>query len=545
MKKYLFKNLIIICAGCFVLISQTTEKNNFQNQNLIEAQEKLRTQNQQTLTEKIALDGPIDPSKYYVGPTDVIAINLWLSPSISYTLTVTPEGTIIIPTFGEIKITDLTLQEAKNKIKQKILKGQYKGDISVTLLVPRQIVVTVNGFVPSPGKFTVRSTDKVEGVIDLGNDLRSEDLQDEITVKTKRNIRNEQSKRNIILTRDSSKIRIDLQMYNATKDEKYNPYLREGDEVFVAKSDPQKNFFAIYGGINLPGQYELIDGDKIEDAIKLAYGLTKSADLENVTLYRYDKNQKNLISKNLNLRLAEIKNITLESGDRIIVKEKIDLKRNYFSTILGEVNFPGTYPISFDSTYLSEIVEIAGGFTTNASLNISYLQRSFEKRNNINQLPNQKTSDLINDSIYARLENELLQKRELVSVNFAKIFKDKSEDVILKPNDTIYVSSKKQAVYLYGQVLKPGYYGFESNKDISFYLQKAGGVTELSAEEIMIFKPASNQWLKPNETKIEGGDYIWVPMKKQKDVTYYLSSVGQVAGIISTLLTLYLITLSR
>ena len=37
------------------------------------------------------------------------------------------------------------------------------------------------------------------------------------------------------------------------------------------------------------------------------YGLTKSADLENVTLYRYDKNQKNLISKNLNLRLAEIK----------------------------------------------------------------------------------------------------------------------------------------------------------------------------------------------------------------------------------------------
>ena len=96
------------------------------------------------------------------------------------------------------------------------------------------------------------------------------------------------------------------------------------------------------------------------------------------------------------------------------------------------------------------------------------------------------------------------------------LIKDKSEDVILKPNDTIYVSSKKQAVYLYGQVLKPGYYGFESNKDISFYLQKAGGVTELSAEEIMIFKPASNQWLKPNETKIEEGDYIWVPMKKQK-----------------------------
>ena len=55
MKKYLFKNLIIICAGCFVLISQTTEKNNFQNQNLIEAQEKLRTQNQQTLTEKLLL----------------------------------------------------------------------------------------------------------------------------------------------------------------------------------------------------------------------------------------------------------------------------------------------------------------------------------------------------------------------------------------------------------------------------------------------------------------------------------------------------------
>ena len=61
----------------------------------------------------VALESPVDPNAYYVGPSDVIAVNFWMSPPQSYSLTVTPEGTLIIPTVGEVMVSGMTLASAK------------------------------------------------------------------------------------------------------------------------------------------------------------------------------------------------------------------------------------------------------------------------------------------------------------------------------------------------------------------------------------------------------------------------------------------------
>ena len=41
-----------------------------------------------------ALKGPVDPEKYFVGPSDVLSVNIWISPPLNFSLTVTPEGTL-------------------------------------------------------------------------------------------------------------------------------------------------------------------------------------------------------------------------------------------------------------------------------------------------------------------------------------------------------------------------------------------------------------------------------------------------------------------
>ena len=48
------------------------------------------------------MDGPVDPKEYIVGPGDIYSVNIWISPPLSLQLPITPEGSVIIPTVGEV-----------------------------------------------------------------------------------------------------------------------------------------------------------------------------------------------------------------------------------------------------------------------------------------------------------------------------------------------------------------------------------------------------------------------------------------------------------
>ena len=52
--------------------------------------------------------------------------------------------------------------------------------------------------------------------------------------------------------------------------------------------DPKKNVFAVYGGVNVQGSFELIEGDSLLEAIELANGFTARARRDTIVLYRYN-----------------------------------------------------------------------------------------------------------------------------------------------------------------------------------------------------------------------------------------------------------------
>src|SRR5207302_152953 len=107
----------------------------------------------------------VDPEKYYVGPSDVIGVNLWMSPPISFSLTVTPEGTLIIPTVGEVMVSGQTLTDAKKKILREVRKKYLTAEITSTLMRPRPIIVNITGNVLHPGLYTRNGADRVNMVI--------------------------------------------------------------------------------------------------------------------------------------------------------------------------------------------------------------------------------------------------------------------------------------------------------------------------------------------------------------------------------------------
>jgi polysaccharide export outer membrane protein len=494
----------------------------------------LQQMSQQSLRTPIQ-DGPVDPKEYIVGPGDVFSVNIWAATPLSFQVPVTPEGSVVIPTVGEFSIAGLSLFDAKELALKEIKKKYLSGIPSFTLLTPRTFTVTLKGAIKQEGTFYVQSTQRVSALVNFVDPTRAVDS----TV----------AQRNIIIRRKNGlHIIADLEKYYATQNTSYNPLLNDGDVVVVPYKNIERNFFGVYGAVNKPGAYEYVVGDSLTTALRIARGFTAIADSEKILIYRFlSETTQTAIEVNLKkIRSGEANDIVLERGDRIVVYAFDEQHRNYTVTIGGEIRFPGTYPITKNATSLSEIIRSAGGITEFASLRNSQLFRRSVNASDIEveRLESARGGITPEDSAYYYLETDIRINRELVVSDFRELIRNnnKEKDIILRDGDYINIATRKNTIYVFGQVVNPGHILFESGRDYRYYIQKAGGVTEYAREgDIKIIKASTRQWLDPSETVIEEGDYVWIPKEPYRPFSYYLTVYSQVFGIIGTVVSLALL----
>jgi protein involved in polysaccharide export with SLBB domain len=547
-----FRNLkttiLYVCTLYGFTAISTAQWSSDTKRDLLDSKSDLKGIIQAPVTNAPALDGPVDPDKYFIGPSDVISVNIWVSPPMNYSLTVTPEGTLIVPTVGEIRVADLTLSEGKKKIISEIKKKYLSGDPSVTLLKPRQVVVTIVGAVRFPGTYILDATERVDHAIAEANKPKKVEA---IEIADER-FKEKQSKRNIFLMRRTGEqSRVDIPRYYVARDDRWNPFLREGDKIVVPSTDPEKYVFAVYGAVNVQGSFEFVQGDSLLDAIELAYGYTPRAMRDSVVLYRYNfqtGRQDLSYFKYNEIEHGSLKNPVLAIGDRIIIKEQPDIRENYRVFVDGEVNYPGTFPITKDSTKLTNVLQWAGGFTEYASLSAAQIYRGTitQRESEIERLLSMRGSVMPEDSAYYLLESELRSKREVVNVNFKKLIfdKDSSQDIYLRSGDYISVPSIQRTIYVFGQVVNPGNVPFIDGKDYEYYVEKAGDFTDNARTgDVMIIKRSNHQWLSPGETKIEEGDYVWVPKEIERSFGYYMNIFSQTAAVITAAVSIALLAI--
>jgi len=496
-----------------------------------------KTQQQQSVvsTLSVIMDGPVDPKEYIVGPGDVFAVSIWAASSFNFQIPVTPEGSVIIPTVNEIKISGLTLDSAKRIVIAEIKKKYISGPASFTLYTPRTLIVTVKGAVPEEGKQFVQATNRVDIVVNY----RKNDRDPIDTTIAQRNI--------LLYHKDGSRQMVDIEKYYATGNTIYNPLLRDGDMVVVPQRSINQNFISIYGAVNKQGSYEFAEGDSVLIMLKIARGLTKIADSGRIVITRYS-NENSPQSFTIDVRkilLGIEPDIPLQRGDRIVVFEQYIQNNSASVIVTGEVKYPGRYPITNDSTYLSEIIKLAGGTTQFSSLNNSQLHRHSVNAADIfiERLESGRGGIISVDSAYYYLETDIRLYRELVVVDFIEILEkeNSSKDILLRDQDVIHIASKKKSVYVFGQVVSPGHIAFSPNKDINYYIAFSGGLTDDARSDIKVIKATTRQWLDPNKTKIEEGDYIWVPKEPYRPFSFYVTVYSQVFGIVGTIATLFLL----
>ncbi len=561
MKVRLSGKLLVVfwinCTAISFLFAQLTERKDdpFSQRDQTQGQIQYQ-QNLQNL--KVAvLDGPVDPKEYIVGPGDIYSVNIWTSPPLNLQLPVTPEGSIIIPTVGEISIADLTLDNAKEKVGAEVRKKYINAKNSFTLLTPRAFAVRVTGYGFMETTVYVQATERVQDAIALAkkqtdellnamNSSGSDAKTTQLTAEELQKISGQGSLRKIAIRhKDGTESTADIEKFIATGERRCSPLLRDGDVIIVPARNIMRDFVGVYGSVNGEGAYQFVEGDSLTTMIAIAGGCAPLADSSHVTISRTDGMGNSMLTFAVDMKAiaaGESQNVPLQRGDRIVVREKQELQRDYKVHVEGEVAFPGFYPITRDSSRLSEIIQHAGGIKPTASLVGSRILRNSKPSQyaKINQLERAIGTTSQEDSIYFRIENEIQLSGELVVADFVSLFanNDKAKDVFLQDGDRVIIATKVQTVYVFGQVVQPGHVPFVKNQSYKYYLEKAGGVADDGVKgDIRIIKANSKQWLSPSETTIEEGDYIWVPKEPYRPFSYYLQIYGQLFGIIGTLVT--------
>ncbi|MFA7359937.1 MAG: SLBB domain-containing protein [Candidatus Kapaibacterium sp.] len=553
--------LLITVSNTYTQDNTTTKQR--QNQNLSnqnfninsDAGDILSSMNQQQMTgnqfKPVIVDKAVNENIYIVGPNDVFSLGIYGFLNQQIPITVNVEGSVLIPTIGEIKVDGLTLKEAKSKVVSAVKKRYYSSNVSFTLVTPKMFLVTVSSIIQK--QIEVNSTNRVSDLItyvyyDTVNVQRAMYQFSNSSEFFKPTI----SMRNIeVVHKDGSISEVDLYKYFYSNDDKFNPYLKEGDFVKVPLGLLYKNYISINGAVQLPGVYEYNKSDDLETLIGVARGFDFDAYKDSIVIYR--TNTATGKFESIYLIYDEDKNFKINEYDRVFVKYKADYVKNYSVSVLGEVNIPGVYPIAQKNTRLKEIIEMAGGLKHSAYLPLSIVFRRYDeeymKKDTAEILINMRANDLIiSEKDKLSFERDVVSRRNRMVVDFEKLYvdNDSSQNIILEHQDVVYINDDKKIVYVYGQVENEGYVPYKPGEDFEYYIKRAGGYS-LAADDdnTRIIKFNSRGWYKPEDTEILSGDFVYVPKKTPAEFKESLTIIATMIGVVASILTTTLLILQQ
>ncbi|MBC8184543.1 SLBB domain-containing protein [candidate division KSB1 bacterium] len=225
----------------------------------------------------------------------------------------------------------------------------------------------------------------------------------------------------------------------------------ENFSVNVILIEPKHVSVAVVGEVKRPGKYFLTSLNTVLDAVVLAGGATQRGSLRNIEIYRENKLCGVIDFYQFLLKGEAENDLFLQSNDKVVVP--------LIETIIsvdGDVKRPARFELKTNGNErLSDIIELAGGFT-----DLAYLNKI---------------------EISSLMENG---ERFVQYVNFHEILKtkDNAGNIQLKNNDKIFVFSILEQTYakdvfIHGEVKKPGRYDFEENLFVRDLILKAGNLT--------------------------------------------------------------------
>ncbi len=471
----------------------------------------------------VPLEGAVDPAEYVVGPGDVFSISVGGALATQTAAAVSADGALIVPEIGSFEVAGLTLAEARARVAAGLRRIYRNVETEVALAQPRQFYVHVSGAVEAPGRRVAIPVARVE-------DALAEAMGGESPVQAFRRRRAENPRaslpalRNVeVRRRGTAPFSVDLLRYYTTGDLSENPYLRDGDALYVPT-------FNVEGGaltVGLPRRPdEVVDyrpGDRLTDVL-LVVGGRGVAERGRARIIRTGPDGALVASEYALGAIAEgaAADPPLQPLDRIQVLA--DVGRG-LAIAAGEVAHPGAYPIAVGETTLRDLVEAVGGITSEGLLRAAYLERrgaawEAEGLPSLEAVDPEERVALLEQTTFenARLSDLPFGSRQYMVrelLQFQRVSLDLGDDpatippIPLRDGDRFVVPRDPGAVRVIGQVRNPGLIPLEPGADAAYYIERAGGLGP-AATGVYVREAGTGYLRPPGGAPIRSGDFVFV-----------------------------------
>lgn len=492
------------------------------------------------------------PPEYRLNVGDTVV--LYLTGSVGGTVEreIDNDGNIFLPSVGIVKLAGVRYADLRTTITRAIGSEYRYFDVSVGIKALRGVRVFVTGFANNPGAFTLTSLATVtNAVLQAGGPASGGSFR---SVKVYRNGRE---------IGDYDLYRL-LRAGNRDAD----VVLQNEDVLFIP---PAGEEVAVLGSVQEEAIYELLPGESLADALRLAGGPNVLGEPDRLILYRTADTSDRGPAE---IAMTAAAGVLGRGGDIIEILSRGSLvqpvaRQSVVVRIEGEVARPGNYFVRPNSS-LVELLALAGGTTERAYLFGSQFQRVSvreQQRQSYKEALEQFRMALAaaplegaQDDNAARRAVELESAREVLKLLAehepdGRVVMDVAPgatalpgNVLLEQNDRLVVPPIPTTVGVFGAVYRPASFLVEGRgRKLKEYLDQAGG-TLRSADRARAFVVRANgQVLTRAKGMLEApalpGDVVFVPVRtrtnsiwaKLREVSSVIFQLGLSAAVVGSL----------
>jgi len=310
----------------------------------------------------------------------------------------------------------------------------------------------------------------------------------------------------------------------------------------------------IDGRIKARGDYPLEPKMRVSDLLRAGGGLQDAAYGAKAELTRYrisdDSRQTQLVEVDLAavLRGDESADLLLQPFDFLNVKEVPEWSEQEQVSLIGEVRFPGTYPIQRGET-LRSVLDRAGGLTNLAFPSgavFTRIELKEREQQQINRLAERLQSDLAATALQATAANQgqagaalsvgqsllnQLKQAEAVGrlvINLNEVLEAPAgspTDVVLREGDQLLIPKQKQEVTVIGEVQNNTSHFYRDELSRDDYIGLSGGITRkadkgriyiVRADGSVVSSENSGWFRRSAQVSMKPGDTVVVPLDTER-----------------------------
>ncbi len=209
---------------------------------------------------------------YYLGPGDILDVEVWKRPEVSaLNIVVGPDGAIAVPRIGIIDVRNLTLAGIQQEIASRLARLYEKPEVTVSIKQFHNNKAFVLGRVSKPGVVNFPGEGTLLEALALAGGLPFHGKDTFLT-------------RCAIIRGKDVVIWIDLVDLLNNGNMALNASIRNNDVIFIPEAEDETVF--VMGEVGKPGPVQLKRGLSLVKAVMLAGGMTTGANPERVFILR-------------------------------------------------------------------------------------------------------------------------------------------------------------------------------------------------------------------------------------------------------------------